>query len=78
MKCPVFTAVKVYVVVLWVIAPCCMLYRYQDFGGAKCLHLQNGKQKLLPNIEMEALCSYRNIVNHTGQHNGVVALKIVM
>jgi hypothetical protein len=33
------TAVKIHVVVFWVVAPCNVVVGYQRFGGLYCLHL---------------------------------------
>jgi len=35
-----FTAVKIYIVILWVVMPCSVVVGYQPFGGPSCLHLQ--------------------------------------
>jgi hypothetical protein len=41
----VFTAVKIHIVIFWVMTPCTLVGRYQSFGGTYCLHLQCGRRR---------------------------------
>jgi hypothetical protein len=41
----VFTALKICVIVLWIMTPCSMVGGYQRFGGAYCLQLHSRKME---------------------------------
>jgi len=43
----IFTAMKIQVVILWVMTPCSDVAGYQCFGGNCCLHLQGEVKWLL-------------------------------
>jgi hypothetical protein len=44
----VLTAVKMQMLVLWVVTPCGLVGKYQGFGAIYCVH---------PAMKMEAVCS---------------------
>jgi hypothetical protein len=38
----IFTVVKMWIVVIWVVTPCDLVGGYERFGGTYCFHLQGG------------------------------------
>jgi hypothetical protein len=40
MRFEVFTAMKMPMLIFWVVTPCELVGRYQRFGGTYCLHLE--------------------------------------
>jgi hypothetical protein len=55
MRFEVLTAVKMLMLVFWIVTPCGLVGRYQRFGGTYCLHLQVFSPK--------AVCSSQTLVS---------------
>jgi hypothetical protein len=62
-RCEIFTAVKMLIVVFWIMTPCCLVGRYRRFGGT-C--------RLTSTLQMEAIRFFETLVityKTTGRHN---------
>jgi hypothetical protein len=53
----VLAAVKVQIMVFWVVAPCSLVGGFKRFGGTYCLHLQSRSK-------VQAIRSYETLLNH--------------
>lgn len=56
------------ILVLWVMTPCTLVYRYQYFGGACCLHLHKSTSTILQMLEA---CSSYTLVPVENLHGAI-------